>query len=143
VLAEAGRTKFAGPIAKATKWLLAAKPKSILDAAALLLAEPAARRDLLDFLLRSQTSDGGWGPQPHAPAEPFDTAVVILALHALHEPERTGKAIDRGRAFLIASQQSSGEWLETTRPAGAQSYAQRISTSAWATMALLAIDLKR
>ncbi|MEX0713581.1 MAG: hypothetical protein WD278_14585 [Pirellulales bacterium] len=35
-------------------------------------------------------------------------------------------------------QLEDGSWPETTRPAGGQSYAQRISTTAWATIALLA-----
>ena len=46
--------------------------------------------------------------------------------------------IARGRAFLIARQQADGSWPETTRPSGAESYAQRISTTGWATLALLA-----
>jgi hypothetical protein len=46
--------------------------------------------------------------------------------------------IDRGRAYLLESQLADGSWPETTRPAGAESYAHRVSTTAWATMALLA-----
>ena len=46
--------------------------------------------------------------------------------------------IARGRGFLIAGQQEDGSWPETTRPAGGSSYAQRISTAGWATLALLA-----
>ena len=44
----------------------------------------------------------------------------------------------RGRDFLVASQEEDGGWPGTTRPAGGDSYAQRVSTSAWAAMALLA-----
>src|SRR5260370_35108678 len=83
------------------------------------------------MILRAQSSDGGWGPHPMAAAEPFDTAVVLLAL-------REPAAVARGRAFLIARQRPDGGWPETTRPPGAQSYAQHISTSAWATLSLLA-----
>jgi hypothetical protein len=43
-----------------------------------------------------------------------------------------------GRAFLLEAQLGDGSWVETTRPAGQQSYAQYISTTAWATLALLA-----
>jgi hypothetical protein len=46
--------------------------------------------------------------------------------------------IARGRAFLIATQRDDGGWPETTRPSGGTSYAQRISTTGWATLALLA-----
>jgi Prenyltransferase and squalene oxidase repeat len=121
---------FTEAAARATRWLVSTKPHNILDAAALLLAVPS-RHDCVDMILRAQSSDGGWGPNPMAASEPFDTAVVLLALH---EPT----AAARGRAFLIARQRPDGGWPETTRPPGAQSYAQHISTSAWATLALLA-----
>ena len=85
---------------------------------------------------KRQTSDGGWGPSSSAPAEIFDTAIVVLALKAAGET----KLIQRGREFLIRSQQTSGGWPETTRPPGSQSYAQHISTTAWATLALLATE---
>ncbi len=120
--------------ARATRWLASAKPHNILDAAALLLALPS-RQDCVEMILRAQSSDGGWGPNPMVAPEPFDTAVVLLAL-------REPAAVARGRAFLIARQRPDGSWPETTRPAGAQSYAQHISTSAWATLALLA-DVER
>jgi hypothetical protein len=45
--------------------------------------------------------------------------------------------IRTGRAYLIAHQQEDGSWPETTRPSGGVSYAQRMSTSAWATWALI------
>jgi hypothetical protein len=45
--------------------------------------------------------------------------------------------IDAGRRYLILEQSSDGSWPETTRPAGDESYAHRVSTSAWATLALL------
>lgn len=46
--------------------------------------------------------------------------------------------IARGRKFLIKEQHDDGSWPETTRPPGNASYAERISTAGWATMALLA-----
>lgn len=47
--------------------------------------------------------------------------------------------IGKGRAYLIATQQTDGNWAETSRPAGAESYAQRLSTTGWATLALLTV----
>jgi len=138
-LEKADAARFAKAIAKTNQWFLATRPRSTLDAAAALLAlagqESVARRSL-DFLLPAQSSEGGWGPHPFAPAEPFDTAVVLLALRESNEPKARG-AMARGRAFLAARQQPGGGWPETTRPPGAQSYAQHISTSGWATLALI------
>ena len=52
--------------------------------------------------------------------------------------DQVRRMIARGRAYLIAHQHDDGSWTETTRPPGAESYAQRISTTGWATLALLA-----
>ena len=69
---------------------------------------------------------------------------------ALHEVAKTSNAdsapyssselqasIARGREFLIRDQLPDGSWPETTRPARQESYAQRISTTAWAALALM------
>ena len=50
--------------------------------------------------------------------------------------------IARGRKFLICEQLDDGSWTETTRPAGNVSYAERISTTGWCTMALLSTAAK-
>jgi hypothetical protein len=113
------------PTDRATRWLATAKPANVPDAAALLLADPR-REDCRTFLLRSHNPDGGWGPQPSSPSEPFDTALAVLALRDQH-----------GRAWLLRTQSPDGAWSETTRPAGAVSYAERISTAAWVAQALL------
>ena len=47
--------------------------------------------------------------------------------------------IEKGRTYLIETQQADGSWTETTRPTGAESYAQRLSTTGWATLALLTV----
>jgi hypothetical protein len=73
-----------------------------------------------------------------APPEAFDTAVVLLALAGLRENKGVEAMVARGLWFLAATQLPDGSWPETTRPTGSESYAQRLSTTAWATMALLA-----
>lgn len=141
-LETAGSAEFAKPVERANRWFVQAEPANVLDAGAMLLALPQSRvvqRKCLDRLLGGQGSDGGWGPQLHAPSEPFDTAIVLLALDALKDRPRTGKVVARGRAFLLARQQADGSWLETTRPPGQLSYAEHISTTAWALYALLKV----
>jgi hypothetical protein len=139
-LEVADRQRFADPIGRADQWFESATPENIPDTAAVLLARPhsaAVRAKTLDRLLAAQTSDGGWGPQPRAPAEVFDTGLVLLALHAAGNDSRSALAVEQGRALLRKLQLPDGSWLETTRPSGFTSYAERISTAAWATYALI------
>jgi Prenyltransferase and squalene oxidase repeat len=134
ILEKADAALYRDAIARADAWLRAAKIASVPDAAVLLRM---GRNEALDLIRRAQTSDGGWGPRANSPAEVFDTALVLLAI-------RDHAALVRGgRGFLIRTQLPSGGWPETTRPAGGQSYAQHISTSAWATLALLATRPER
>ena len=115
----------------------------MLDAASILFglgdasdATAQAQRQRAASLMREgQAADGGWGPFVTSQPEVFDTALVVLALSSAREmPE----AVRRGRAYLLERQQDDGSWVETTRPSGGESYAQRISTTAWALLALLA-----
>ena len=154
-LRAASPQQFHAAIDKAQRWLVASRVESLLDVAAVLpiVAEPAManlpgaaaqRRRCIDLIARGQSTDGGWGPYASSPSEPFDTAVVVLALVRLdatpfaRDENALRDRIARGRAFLIASQDPDGSWIETTRPAGAVSYAQQLSTTGWATLALLA-----
>jgi hypothetical protein len=143
-LEQADAVRFAEPIARANRWLASAHPESTVDTAALVLALPGgspAGREHLRSLLAAQNGDGGWGPHAANPSEVFDTAIALLALNDLAEKPR--QAIAGGRRFLLMEQLASGGWPETTRPSGGISYAQHVSTTAWATMALLATDSER
>jgi hypothetical protein len=134
VLAAGGR--HAAAVAKADAWLRARRPPSVLDAGALLwggVREHAA--ECLDLLRRGQHASGGWGPGVASPPEVFDTAVALLGLAEVDGPR---DLVARGRAFLEREQRADGSWPETTRPPGAESYAQRISTTGWALLALTA-----
>lgn len=125
---------------KAKEWLSKVKPANVLDTATLLLAfgkQSTHLNEYLQSLRRAQTGDGGWGPFADSPPEVFDTAVVLLALAELRDANEVPSMIERGRAFLIAEQNADGSWPATTRPRGGESYAQGMSTTAWATLALL------
>jgi len=122
-------------VAKATAWLNRLTPSNVLEAAVKVMAFPN-NSEAQKMLIASQSaSDGGWGPMRGAPSEAFDTALALLALR---DSNRAPGAVARGRRFLIDTQLREGGWPATTRPTGGQSYAQHISTTAWATMALLA-----
>jgi hypothetical protein len=124
--------RFAGAIAHATEWFRTAEPANNVDLAAIVLALPE-RHDAVERLLAAQTSDSGWGPHPRTPAEAFDTALGMLALEAAH----VRGPLERARALLLRMQNADGGWPETTRPSGNLSYAEHISTTAWALEALL------
>jgi hypothetical protein len=144
VLRQADSKQFAKPIAAAESWLINLEPASVLNSAAILIglhdctspAVAAQRARCVSIIGGSQTHDGGWGPYVNSPPEPFDTAIVLCALIELDRKD-WGKAIQAGRQFLRQTQLADGSWTETTRPAGRESYAQRIATTAWATIALI------
>jgi hypothetical protein len=125
-LLRRGGPGFAAAARKAEGWLERQRPSHPMDIAALVLslhrATGAAR------LASMQASDGSWNG-----GEVFDTAIAVIALQAVN-PE----AAARGRAWLLRNQLEPGGWRGTTRPPGGQSYAQHISTTAWALQALLA-----
>lgn len=156
VLQAAASDRFEPALARSDRWLREVEVKTVLDAAAVILAldhqadtEAAEqRRHCLELLVSGQAPSGGWGAYLSSAPEPFDTAVVLLALTLLSEEPKLAEpvlpeaglkeALRTGRAFLLQRQLADGSWPETTRPAGQMSYAQYISTTGWATIALLA-----
>lgn len=84
-----------------------------------------------DDLLARQAPNGSWN------GEPYDTALAMLRLK---QEGRGAEAIARGRRYLLSTQLTAGGWAATTRPPGGHSYAQHISTTAWALLALLATE---
>lgn len=145
-LAAAEPMRFRAAVDRADAWLQKHHGQTVTDASVSLLASAAAQRPApadrhmrsLDLLARAQAEHGGWGPDRFSPAEPFDTALALLALSKCESTARVKLMIARGRKFLISEQLVDGSWTETTRPPGNVSYAERISTTGWATMALLA-----
>jgi hypothetical protein len=146
VLKRASLPQTTAALNKAEAKLRKTKPDSVPNAAVLLLFRADTRNTStnqeikisLDFLRRAQTRDGGWGPYADAPPEAFDTALALLALAEFRTTTDVPRMIQRGREFLRVIQLPDGSWPATTRPSGGQSYAQQMSTTGWATLALLA-----
>jgi Squalene-hopene cyclase C-terminal domain len=143
VLRASGLEEHQRALVSAEAWLRRAPVNSVTAAAALLLAAEShsaakpRRSECLAIIERAQTQDGGWGPYVDSPPEVFDTAIVLLALAAEKHEGMTGRIL-RARNFLATQQNPDGGWPATTRPPGGESYAQRLSTTGWATLALLA-----
>jgi hypothetical protein len=150
VLQRADAKKYDKAIRNANAWLRNKEVKTVLDAGAVLLAleqadddeAKAQRKACLALIRKGEAKDGGWGPYVNSPREVFDTALVVLALSRQSQSEEIQTWLKRGRAYLVKAQNRDGSWPETTRPSGAESYAQRISTTAWALEALLASQPK-
>jgi hypothetical protein len=149
-LLRADPRRFRDAIARADRWFRKVHVVNVLDAAAVVLAlessddaEARAQRKVsLELIRKGENKDGGWGPYVNSSPEPFDTALVMLALVPLKDQEDYRSRLQNGRKYLLATQRADGSWPETTRPAGAESYAQRLSTTGWATLALLATQAK-
>jgi hypothetical protein len=130
----------------AERWLRRLSPQNVFTAATTLLfaareTGAQARRQqtaCLNLIRRAQTRDGGWGPYADAPPEIFDTALVLLALAETRQDAGVSEMLRRGRQYLITQQTTDGNWPPTTRPSGGDSYAQMMSTTGWAMLALLA-----
>ena len=153
VLSESRATPRTEAIARGRAWLRRVEPGNVPDAVAVILglANAPEERDrhrlALVLLKRAQGRDGGWGAYATTASEPFDTAIALLALTelkkrplpdpAVYSTSELHAAFDRGRDFLTRAQLEDGSWPETTRPARQESYAQRISTTAWAVLALM------
>jgi hypothetical protein len=144
VLLLADRQRFAETIQRSDEWLRNAEAKSVINAAAILWGlkdardeqAAAARQRCREVLQHGQTEEGGWGPYVMSQPEPFDTALAILAL-AGESDQIARDARLHGFTYLVRAQLKDGSWPETTRPLPRESYSQRISTTAWATLALL------
>lgn len=142
-------------IVQADKWIRGLTVENVLDASATVLALELSsdvmaenlRRNCLSILRTGQSKEGGWGPYATAAPQVFDTALAVLALSSLeaeprlarstYRPEELKEAIANGKKYLVSQQRPDGSWPETTRPANQESYAQRISTTGWAMLALL------
>lgn len=143
-------------IVQIDKWIRGLTPENVIDAAGTVLALELSsdvmaenlRRNCLSILRQGQSPEGGWGPYVNAAPQVFDTALAVLALSSLepeprlarsaYRPEELKEAIANGKKYIVSQQRPDGSWPETTRPANQESYAQRISTTGWAMLALLA-----
>ena len=147
ILATAVSPETKAASEKAKSWMMNDAPTATIDLAAgimILHQTQSNPSDLLSAwirrLIESQTLSGGWGPYPNRFPEVFDSSIALLALASQRRILPGLSSLKAGRAFLIEAQEVAGGWPETTRPTGGSSYAQHISTSAWAIAAIASTE---
>jgi hypothetical protein len=92
------------------------------------MIRPAA----LQFLQKTQNSDGGWGAMPTRQSNIEATALALLALTSC--PEAKATHIERGQQWLIDLQNSDGSWPVHRNPSHGS------WTTALATLTLASFD---
>jgi len=139
-------------IARATRWLRTAAPRTTEERAMQLLGLAWAKapaddvRKATKALLAEQRPDGGWGQLPTLETDAYATGQALVALHTAGHAVSSAE-YRRGLAFLMRTQFPDGSWLVRTRtfpvqtprdsgfPHGKNQWISAAGTS-WAAMAL-------
>jgi ankyrin repeat protein len=144
--------------ARARRWLETVSPADTEERTFQLLglswvgASSMALRPMVDRLLGTQRSDGGWAQLPRRQSDAYATGQALVALQRAGGLPSTHGAIRRGLSYLLAQQKPDGSWLVETRlheqdlvsppyfetgfPHGPHQIVSTMGT-AWAAMALL------
>ena len=103
LLKAAAYPAFSSARERAEKWLLQIPIQHVPNAACKLLfvqeRDQGAQGEsilCLEFLMKSQSRFGGWGPYPGSPAEIFDTSLALIALATHARDERIAMIMKRG-----------------------------------------------
>lgn len=149
------REEFRDRIARAKRWLLAAKPSSQeeramqLNALADAGASTSERAPFVKAIKAAQNPDGSWSVLPGIAGEAYATGEALYALHVAGEVSTTDPVYQRGVQWLLRNQLADGSWFMPTRavpvqphtfesgfPHGWHQFASD-GASSWAAMALL------
>lgn len=95
---------------------------------------------LVDALVESQNSDGGWSWLEGDPSNPFSTGQSIYALATAGE-DRARDNLSRGIRYLLDRQQADGSWetpsgLTSTKASAGKDIIYRYWGTAWASIGL-------
>lgn len=87
--------------------LLAIRTCKVLESPQLLDSIDAAEAKALDYLRKSQNSDGGWGHQSDDASDVISTSYSLIALSLFGDTE----ALRRGASYLILQQDEEGKFV--------------------------------
>jgi hypothetical protein len=133
---------------KASAWLAKTKPDDSTQAAALRLLvkvgdgkSAESLRAEMDQFLQLQKKDGGWSQRADLPSDAYATGQALYVLNVAGIKNDRAE-VQRGVAFLVASQKEDGSWPMTPRahPGATPSTNTLPIThfgSAWATLGLV------
>lgn len=65
---------------------------------------------LIDYLIKNQNSDGGWGPVESSVSNPSATANAVMALKGVDIDAKFKDSIQKGIDYLISTQDKQGTW---------------------------------
>jgi ankyrin repeat protein len=115
-------------IARASKWLLSAEPRTTEDAVMQLLGAKWANVDsariakLAQHLLDLQREDGGWAQTPDLKSDAYGTGTALYALNEASGLTDADTAFQRGTQFLLSTQATDGSWYVSSRAPKFQPY---------------------
>lgn len=122
--ADPGDEAAKAALAKGFQWLRAAHADNSAQTLAMRLVlnrrlgRPAEELALLAERIRArQNPDGGWSQAPIMASDAWATGHALFALAHVPVPdESAARAIARGQAFLVRTQEANGSWPMTSRP---------------------------
>jgi hypothetical protein len=120
--------EMADRIAKARKWLEAAKPSTAEDRNMQLMglywadAGPSVLKPLAKAILAQQRPDGGWMQHAGVPEDAYATGESLYALELTGQVRPSSAASKRAIAYLLKTQHADGSWFVQSRSARIQAY---------------------
>jgi ankyrin repeat protein len=115
-------------IARAAKWLAAAKPMTTDDRNMQLIglesvgAERALLQRLANAILSQQRADGGWSQRPDMQSDAYATGETLFALASTRLMSPTEAAFQKGAGYLLSTQHADGSWYVRSRSPKFQPY---------------------
>jgi hypothetical protein len=121
-------TDSADRVARATRWLATAKPRTTEERAMQLLglswagAAPETMKSAAQALVAEQRPDGGWPQLAFIESDAYATGQAMVALVTAGAIATSDAAWQRGAAFLLRTQLDDGSWLVRSRSFPFQPY---------------------